>query len=115
MTSWADAYNQHVVYQSIDGHVHELYYSIGGTGPLWQTTDLTADTGAPRAAGGSSEITSWADVHNQHVVYQTIDGHVHELYYPMGGTGSLWKTTDLSTPTGAPPSLGTGALTSWVP
>jgi hypothetical protein len=38
---------QHVVYLTSDGHVHELYYPLGATGPQWATTDIITDT-APR-------------------------------------------------------------------
>jgi hypothetical protein len=50
---------QHVVYLTSNGHVHELYYPLGATGPQWATTDLIADTGAPAAVAGSA-LTSWA-------------------------------------------------------
>ncbi len=101
---------QHVVYQSGDGHLRELFYPLGGTGNVWQTTDLTAATGA-RTANYYCPLTSWADPYNQHVAYETADGHVHELYYPIGGTGPLWQTTDLTAATGAPPAASPRAST----
>ena len=112
LTSWADAHYQHVVYLTSDGHVHELYYPLGATGPRWATTDVIADTGAPAAVAGSA-LTSWADAHYQHVVYLTSDGHVHELYYPLGATGPRWATTDVIADTGAPAAVAGSALTSW--
>ena len=112
LTSWADAHYQHVVYLTGDGHVHELYYPLGATGPKWATTDVIAQADASAAVAGSA-LTSWADAHYQHVVYLTGDGHVHELYYPLGATGPEWATTDIITDTGAPAAVAGSALTSW--
>jgi hypothetical protein len=108
LTSWADPNFQHVIYLTGDGHVHELYFPIGGSS--WAVNDLTQDTGAPSAVAGSA-LTSWADPNFQHVIYLTADGHVHELYFPIGG--GFWATGDLVSITNSPPTVAGGALTSW--
>ena len=105
VSSWLDPVDQHVVHASADGHIHELFYTLG-TGP-WGHGDLTAATGAPPAAGA---VTSWLDPVDQHVAYASADGHIHELFYTLGK--GPWGHGDLTAATGAPPAA--GAVTSWV-
>jgi hypothetical protein len=111
LTSWADVVNQHVVYEAAGGHVHELYYPLV-TGSQWEVNDLMNSAGAPAAMAGSA-LTSWVDPWNQHVVYEAIDGHVHELYYPHGKVGASWAVNDLTNSAGAPAPVAGSALTSW--
>jgi hypothetical protein len=45
--SWEAGQSKQVVYLTNDGHIHELYVTVGGT---WKHADLTAITGAPIAS-----------------------------------------------------------------
>jgi hypothetical protein len=94
----------HVEYIGSDMHVHEFWYN----GSIWQTTDLTQQTGAPNAASHSA-LTSLLYIGSQdHVEYIGSDMHVHEFWY----NGSIWQTTDLTQQTGAPNAASSSALTS---
>jgi hypothetical protein len=88
LASWAHRNFQHVVFLTADGHVDELYFPISGGS--WALNDLSADTGALPV--DRHALTSWADPNFQHVIFLTVDGHVHELYFPIGG-GS-WALND---------------------
>ena len=96
--SWEAGQSKQVVYRTDDGHMHELYVTVGGT---WQHVDLTAKTGAPVVAGDNVLFNgySWEAGQSKQVVYPTNDGHMHELYVTVGGT---WKHVDLTAKTGAP-------------
>ena len=76
----------------------------------WAHADLSAATGAPEAAAGST-LTSYAEPSWRHVCYLGGDGHVHELY--MGTAGGGWAHADLSAATGAPEAAAGGTLTSY--
>jgi hypothetical protein len=108
LTSWVDPNDQHVVFASADGHLHELYYNLK-TG-VWGTGDLTATAGAPTATGSTGTLTSWVDASFQHVAFVSADRHVYELRFALA-TGP-WTATDLTAASGAPPAE--GQLTSWV-
>jgi hypothetical protein len=108
LTAWTDPGFQHVIAATADGHVHELSSPVGGG--AWAHNDLTTAAGAPLAQRTS--LTSWADQSFQHVIYKTIDGHVHELYSAPGG--GAWAHNDLTTAAAAPPA-GPGSITSWAP
>ena len=108
LTSWTDAHYQHVVYLTVDGRVHEMYFPIGGR--KWSHGDLTSALGAPPAAS-RSPLTSWTDPRYEHIVYLTAEGHVHEMYFPIGG--HKWSHGDLTAKIGAPPAASRSPLTSW--
>jgi hypothetical protein len=93
----------HVEYVGSDGDVHEFWYN----GSTWQTTDLTAQTGAPSAASPSALTSLLYPGNEDHVEYIGSDQHVHQFWY--NGT---WHTTDLTAQTGAPNAASPGALTS---
>jgi len=107
LTSWIDSTYQHVVCTSADGHIHELYFTLG-PGP-WQSGDLTTAASAPLALPGA--LTSWVDSVYQHVVFISADGHIHELYFKLGA--GPWLVNDLTATLSAPAAI-PGALTSWV-
>ena len=69
---------QHVVYRGQDGHIHELYTLNN----QWVVnTALTADTGAPPAAGDPFAYTHGSGAGLvQHVIYRGQDSHIYELY-----------------------------------
>ncbi|HEY7144998.1 MAG TPA: hypothetical protein VH637_12195 [Streptosporangiaceae bacterium] len=100
LTSWQDPSVQHLAFVGADGHVHELYAALGTES--WVTGDLTAQAGAPQAAAGSP-LGSWVDPVDQHVVFASADGHVHELFFTLGQ--GPWQVNDLTQLTGGPTLL----------
>jgi ribosomal protein S18 acetylase RimI-like enzyme len=93
--TWTVDNTQHVVYEGNDSHIHELYYSSSAG---WRHGDLTANTGAPPAAGPPYGYT-WSADNTEHVVFEGNDSHIHELYY---STSANWRRGDLIAATGAP-------------
>jgi hypothetical protein len=67
---------EHVTYVGLDDHIHELWRDSSA----WHHNDLTAATGAPKAA---SELTGYvyAFEGSQHVVYVGPDNHIIELWW----------------------------------
>ena len=94
---------QHVNFIGNDGHIHELYFD----GNDWRHNDLSARTGAPPAAPGSS-LDGYATTFNnqQHINFLDANNHVHELYFD----GNNWGHNDLTDLAGAPPAAAGGAL-----
>ncbi|WP_128429571.1 trypsin-like serine peptidase [Streptomyces cyaneus] len=94
---WNGVASQHVYYQGVDGHAHELWWHPDHG---WNHTDLTAHTNAPLPAGplhGNTKV--WNGVASQHVYYQGVDGHAHELWWHPD---HQWNHTDLTLRTHAP-------------
>lgn len=96
---WFDGVLDEVVYVTGSGHVEDLSMS----GSAWKAKDLSALTGAPKAAsipmGYFSDV---AGAGEDRVVYSTATGHVEELSRPAAST--VWAAKDLSALTGAPPA-----------
>jgi hypothetical protein len=99
----AAAGSKQVVYQTRDGHIHELSMTIDGT---WQHADLTQLTGAPPTGTrfwGEDDTSpvgyAWNAGASKQVVYWGEDVHIHELYMRRGGS---WQHADLTRITGAP-------------
>jgi hypothetical protein len=79
LDGYQTSYNnqQHVNFIGADNHVHELYFDS-----QWHHNDLTALSGAPAAAGGSTLDGYQTTFNNQqHVNFIGTDNHVHELLY----------------------------------
>jgi hypothetical protein len=70
---------QHVVYES-EGHIHELWWDSSGWHYDKDHNDLTAVTGAPAALSNPSGYV-FAAQGTQHVIYNSIDHHIVELYW----------------------------------
>lgn len=86
-----------------DSHVHEFYVENGG----WQDFDLTAATGGPAIATGSSlanAMDTTADLFRVH--YVGVDSHVHEFY--VNGEG--WHDFDITMAAGGPAVAAGSAL-----
>jgi hypothetical protein len=93
--------SKQVVYQTADGHIHELSKTTDGS---WEHNDLTQLTPGARLTGianGSwgADVTSpvgygWDAGASKQVVYWGDDAHVHELYFIRGA--SQWKHADLT-------------------
>jgi hypothetical protein len=94
---WDAGESKQVVYQTADGHIHELYVAKGGA---WGHVDLTAMTGAP--TGTLQDAYSWEAGRSKQVVFTTSEGHIHELYVGVGGA---WGHADLTQMTGAPTAV----------
>jgi Fungal fucose-specific lectin len=97
---------QHVVFDDVAGHVQELWSDHRG----WHTNDLTATTGAPASSGGTIAGYALEGRDTQHVIYNAVDGHIHELWCNQSG----WHTNDLTATTGAPAASGRTALAAFV-
>jgi hypothetical protein len=96
---WEAGGSKQVVYISADGHIHELFVSVGGS---WDHADLTQTTGASQPQPDTAFAAfQWEAGGTKQVVYRTEDGHIHELFRPVGGS---WDKTDLTQMTGAPPA-----------
>src|SRR5262249_32841508 len=94
---------QHVVYRGVDGHIHELGYTLGAN-QKWGHFDLSAATGAPAAAGDPNGYVFVAE-DRQHVGYRGVDGHIPELGDTLGAN-EKWGHFDLSAAMGAPAPAG---------
>jgi hypothetical protein len=105
-SAWEGRPTQHVVYQGIDGRIHELWWSEDAN---WNHEDLSGQTGAPPAAGDLAGY-AWERDHTQHVVYRGVDDRIHELWWHED---SGWQHADLSGQTGAPPAAGDPAGYAW--
>ena len=94
---------QHVVYRSLDGHIHKLWFDHNG----WHHYDLTIAAGAPEELGwpipGDPVGYIFGAYGEQHVVYRsTVDGHIHQLEFGHKG----WHHNDLTIAVGAPEASG---------
>jgi hypothetical protein len=92
---------QHVFYRNHDGDLFELFTRLGDNRG-WQSTNLTAATGAPKAASGP-DAYYWNDTKTGHVFYRGTDDGVHELYRDAN---SKWAHNDLTKATRAPMAAG---------
>jgi hypothetical protein len=77
-----------VVYQAVDGDIHELYLLPGQS---WVDDDLSAQGGGPQAAGAALGYVTPDGT--ARVVYRAVDGDVHELHLSPGHS---WVDADLS-------------------
>ncbi len=82
--SWEAGQSKQVVFRTSNKHIHELSVIKGGT---WQHADLTAITGAPPVKFLDNGY-GWEAGQSKQVVFQTVTGHIHELYMIKGGRGS---------------------------
>jgi hypothetical protein len=96
---WKAGDSKQVVYRTEDGHIHELFLSVGGS---WSHADLTQVTGAPPASTNTRTISGyeWVAGGTKQVVFVTANGHIHELVIAVGDS---WSHADLTQITGAPP------------
>jgi hypothetical protein len=85
---------QHVVYRSEDGDVHELF--LGGPENKWTHNDLTKAANAPKAASDPAGFVFEAN-RTQHVVFETTDGTIYELYNVPDGPQRGWHGNPLTT------------------
>jgi hypothetical protein len=101
--------SQHVNFVDLNGHVHELYFAQGAS--QWKDNDLSSPTHATPAAPGSALDGYWGGDGSQHVNFIDQKGHVHELYFPPGGS---WMDVDLmNLASGAPAAWGSGLRGVW--
>src|SRR5262245_31139103 len=97
--AWETGGTKQVVYHAEDGHIHELFVSMGGA---WGHADLTQMTSAPPANISLIAGYGWEAGRAKQVVYLTEDRHIHELFVSVGGS---WGHADLTQITGAPPAI----------
>jgi hypothetical protein len=99
ISSFADAYGEHVCYVGTDEHIHQLFY-IQNEGK-WVDQDLTERTGGP-VAHPLTGISSFADGYGEHVYYMgKNDLHIHQLWFD----NINWVDQDLTKLTGGPLAL----------
>lgn len=105
LSSFVDGGAISVAFFGSNQHVYEAVYLMGQgwTGGV----DLTAASGAPAAARGSS-LTSYVDG-AQNWVYQGANQHIYEIVF----SGS-WGWTDTTATSGAPLAAAGSALSSFV-
>lgn len=87
---------QNALYRAADGHLHDLWWSLGAV----RDDNLTALAGAPAPAvttRGSAAYVSTND-NFQHAIYAGADGHLHELYWQFGAVGHDDLTNDTHAP-----------------
>jgi hypothetical protein len=111
--TWDVDSTQHVTYRGTDGHIHELWFSLGGGG--WSHKDLMQEPGIAGAsnAGGDPAGYTWDVDSTQHVIYRGTDGHIHELWFSLGGG---WGHNDLMQEpavVGTPNAVGDPAGYTW--
>ncbi|MBY0523932.1 MAG: hypothetical protein K2R98_11070 [Gemmataceae bacterium] len=93
---------QHVFYRDGQGAIMELFNKEGTTDG-WQRKDLSAEAGAPKAAGNPSAYVMDSDK-TQHVICRCGDGNIHELFW--SGKQAKWQHTNLTEQTKAPKAVG---------
>jgi hypothetical protein len=96
---------QHVVYRdsvSKGTHVHELWWNADG----WHHSDLNIAAGAPTgtafSVAGNPAGYAFDVLGTQHVVYRSLDGHIHKLWF----SNNSWHHYDLTIAAGAPEEPG---------
>jgi hypothetical protein len=113
LTSWVSSTDnkQHIAYIGPNGDVYELYMSVGVQ--PWRWDNVTTTSGAPPAQQGSG-LTSWISTTDdkQHIAYIGKNGHVYELYMPVGVQPWHWDDATANQPLSYPPR--DGGLTSWI-
>ncbi len=110
--AWPTGRTQQIAYvspMSPNGHIHELVMLQDHP---WSYEDLMAQpTGAPVADGLALVGYASKAGGTKHVVYTGPDGHIHEL---AAGVSGMWRYTNLTQVTGAPPAEGaTLAAYAW--
>jgi hypothetical protein len=87
---------QHVVYRGEDGGIHELF--LGGAENKWTHNDLSKAAGnTPKAESDPAGYVLEAN-RTQHVVFQTGDGRIFELYNVPDGPQRGWHGNALPMP-----------------
>lgn len=98
-----------VVYRGTNGHIYELYRPSDG-GANWQVGDLTALTGAPRAAGDPFGYTR-SDLYNA-VLYRGSDRQIYLIEKRQ--SGGMWEWSSPSAIAQAPLAKGNpSAYSRW--
>jgi len=98
---WDSDKTKQVAFVTADGHIHELYVSVGGN---WQTIDLTQTAGSVPANIESPIVGySWDYAKTKQVDFVSADGHVHEISV---STTRGWGDSDLTALTNAPATTG---------
>jgi hypothetical protein len=79
---------QHVFYRGEDDGIHELF--LGGAENKWTHNDVSKAAGnTPKAAGDPAGFTFEAN-RTQHVVFETSDGGIYELFNVPDGANRGW-------------------------
>src|SRR6516225_5981955 len=88
-----------VVFVGPNQHVYELSYNLSNSTTAWSNTDLTAATGSPLAAAGSSLAAFYAKSAGlEHIVYLGTNGHI--AFLSFNSSSSSWTFSDPTAATG---------------
>jgi hypothetical protein len=79
---------QHVVYRGTDDAIHELF--LGGAENKWTHNDVSKAAGTTPKAAGDPVYFVFAANRTQHVVFQTSEGGIYELYNVPDGERRGW-------------------------
>lgn len=103
--TWSDGHTQQIAYTSTmdaNGHIYEL---VMYQDHPWSVEDIMRQPiDAAPADGFALAGYAWKAAGTKHLVYSGRDGHLHEL---SAGVTGLWKYSDLTQVTGAPPAENT--------
>ncbi len=97
---WSSSDN--IRYVGTDSHIHELAYY--GSPASWHTADVSALANGP-LVDDDTPLTSHVNGTSDNVFYADTLTHIHELSF----NGSTWTDVDLTSKTGAPNAVITGA------
>jgi hypothetical protein len=85
---------QHVIYRGEDDQIHELY--LADRQGKWTHKNLSATVkDTPKATGDPCGFAAQGDK-TQHVVFNTADGGIFELYNIAEGSGKGWHGNNIS-------------------
>lgn len=94
----------HVVYETIDNHIHEM---AAGQDGRWRDVDVTREADGPELEEAIMAGYAWPAGHTQQIDYvspMNNNGHIHELVMLQDHP---WSYEDImAQPTGAPPADG---------
>jgi len=107
-----EAGGESVVFVGPNQHVYQLSFNLSNTTTAWSNTDLTAATGSPLAAAGTSLVAFYDESSGiDHIVYLATNGHVGFLSFDS--TSSSWKFSDATAASGSTPAAAGSALAAY--
>jgi hypothetical protein len=107
-TSFGTSYDQHWSFETCDGHIWQIVYTYG-TGSFGYLDLAQAASAQPAAAG--TRLSSFATSNDQHWVFQTSDGHIHQIVYTY--SNGRFSNDDLTKRANALPGVLYGGLSSF--
>jgi hypothetical protein len=94
---WPEGGTKQVAYMNEEGHIHEMYVSVGHE---WREADLTELVSAPRASDATTMVGyAWSERKTKQIAYMDRNHHIQELSVGIGGN---WEYHDLTMMAHAP-------------